>query len=103
LPELEPLLEVRPRHRERLARTLLACLQNGFNATEVAARLHVHPQTVRYRLHQLEELFGEQLYDPGVRLEFEIVLHVWIAVAGEAAGSEPPAEVIALNGSPRKA
>lgn len=37
---LAPLDAVRPRHRERLMRTLLACLQNGFNATEVAGRLH---------------------------------------------------------------
>ncbi|MGI8328931.1 PucR family transcriptional regulator [Actinomadura scrupuli] len=101
---LGPLLEVRPRHRERLAHTLLACLQNGFNATEVAARLHVHPQTVRYRLHQLEELFGEQLYDPDARLEFEIVLHVWIALAGEGAEPESSsAQVIALDGSRRNA
>ncbi|WP_033322401.1 PucR family transcriptional regulator [Actinomadura atramentaria] len=75
---LAPLRGVRPRHRERLVRTLLSCLQNGFNATEVAARLHVHPQTVRYRLHQLEELFGEQLYDPETRLEMEMVLTVWL-------------------------
>ncbi|XRQ05202.1 PucR family transcriptional regulator [Actinomadura welshii] len=73
---LAPLKPVRQRHRERLMRTLLACLQNGFNATEVAGRLHVHPQTVRYRLHQLEELFGDRLYDPEARLELEMVLTV---------------------------
>ncbi|WP_018653116.1 PucR family transcriptional regulator [Actinomadura flavalba] len=76
---LAPLRTVRPRHRERLVRTLLSCLQNGFNATEVATRLHVHPQTVRYRLHQLEELFGDQLYDPESRLEMEMVLTVWLS------------------------
>ncbi|MFA1548442.1 PucR family transcriptional regulator [Actinomadura chokoriensis] len=75
---LAPLKSVRPRHRERLMRTLLSCLQNGFNATEVANRLHVHPQTVRYRLHQLEELFGERLYDPEARLETEMALTVWL-------------------------
>ncbi|HEX2314267.1 MAG TPA: helix-turn-helix domain-containing protein [Thermomonospora sp.] len=92
---LAPLQKVRPRHRERLARTLLACLQSGFNATEVATRLHVHPQTVRYRLHQLEELFGEELYDPGIRLEFEMVLHVWLFRAEE---ESTPANVISLEG-----
>ena len=30
-----------------------------------AERLHVHTQTVRYRLAQLEELFGEDLAEPG--------------------------------------
>ena len=78
---LAPLKSVRPRHRERLMRTLLACLQCGFNATEVAGRLHVHPQTVRYRLHQLEELFGKRLYDPETRLEMEMVLTVWLSSA----------------------
>ncbi|XNL81635.1 helix-turn-helix domain-containing protein [Actinomadura madurae] len=73
---LAPLRAVRPRHRERLMRTLLSCLQNGFNATEVASRLHVHPQTVRYRLHQLEELFGARLHDPETRLEMEMALTV---------------------------
>jgi len=94
---LAPLQKVRPRHRERLARTLLACLQSGFNATEVAARLHVHPQTVRYRLHQLEELFGRQLYDPDIRLELEMVLHVWLFHTQEA--DQPPANVISLKGT----
>ncbi|HEY7485494.1 MAG TPA: helix-turn-helix domain-containing protein [Streptosporangiaceae bacterium] len=93
---LGPLLRARPRHRERLGRTLLACLQHGFNATEVAARLQVHPQTVRYRVHQLEELFGDQLYDPKVRLEFEIVLHMWLALCAadrSGAGSGEAAEL----------
>ncbi|RAY11237.1 PucR family transcriptional regulator [Actinomadura craniellae] len=76
---LAPLQEVRPAHREQLARTLLACLQNGFNATEAATRLHVHPQTVRYRLQQLQRLFRDRLDDPNARLELEIVLHAWLA------------------------
>lgn len=93
---LAPLNEVRPRHRERLARTLLACLQSGFNATEVAGRLHVHPQTVRYRLHQLEELFGAQLHDPDARLELEMVLKVWLAADGDREGADKP-ESVALD------
>ncbi|MQY06900.1 PucR family transcriptional regulator [Actinomadura macrotermitis] len=97
---LAPLRAIRPRHRERLMRTLLACLQNGFNATEVAARLHVHPQTVRYRLHQLEELFGDRLYEPESRLEMEMVLTVWLSAPDAAAGGRP-AEVIPLDGSRR--
>jgi hypothetical protein len=88
---LAPLLTVRSRHRDRLARTLLACLQNGFNATEVAARLHVHPQTVRYRLHQLEELFGQTLYEPETRLALEMSLKVWITLHGE--GRQPETTV----------
>ncbi|TNY36967.1 PucR family transcriptional regulator [Thermomonospora catenispora] len=97
---LAPLQQVRPRHRERLARTLLACLQSGFNATEVASRLHVHPQTVRYRLHQLEQLFGEELYDPDIRLELEMVLQVHLFRLAEKDGR---ADVIALKDPRRSA
>ncbi|WP_245646278.1 PucR family transcriptional regulator [Nocardiopsis trehalosi] len=73
---LAPLQELRPAQRERLAETLLAWLQSGFNANEVAARLHVHPQTVRYRLRQVESLFGDRLRDPDQRFELEMVLRM---------------------------
>jgi hypothetical protein len=71
---LAPLAHLRTSQQDRLAETLLAWLQSGRNANEVAMRLHVHPQTVRYRLRQLEELFGDQLLDPDLRFDLEIVL-----------------------------
>ena len=36
--------------------------------------LDVHPQTVRYRLKQLRELFGERLEDPEARFELSLAL-----------------------------
>jgi hypothetical protein len=71
---LAPLAGLRPGQRDRLAETLLAWLQTGGDAGEVAARLYVHPQTVRYRIRQLQQLFGDRLRDPDVRLELELVL-----------------------------
>jgi DNA-binding PucR family transcriptional regulator len=71
---LAPLAHLRSSQQDRLAETLLAWLQSGRNANEVAMRLHVHPQTVRYRLRQLEDLFGDQLLDPDLRFDLEIVL-----------------------------
>ncbi|MBP2705558.1 helix-turn-helix domain-containing protein [Microbispora sp. RL4-1S] len=71
---LAPLAHLRPVQQDRLAETLLAWLRHGRGVAEVAAALHVHPQTVRYRLRQLEELYGDQLADPDVRFELEIVL-----------------------------
>ena len=50
---LAPLARLRPGQRDRIAETLLAWLQLGENAAEVAQRIHVHPQTVRYRLRQI--------------------------------------------------
>jgi hypothetical protein len=71
---LAPLAELRPGQREPLTATLLAWLQLDRSARGVAARLHVHPQTVRYRLRQLERLFGPALRDPELRFEFELAL-----------------------------
>ncbi|MBA9006435.1 PucR family transcriptional regulator [Thermomonospora cellulosilytica] len=84
---LAPLLALSPSRRERLARTLLECLRCGFNATEVAGRLQVHPQTVRYRLHQLEGLLGDTLHDPDRRLELEIALFAWLTTGGRVTDS----------------
>ncbi|GAA3256413.1 helix-turn-helix domain-containing protein [Nonomuraea helvata] len=79
---LAPLAHLRPAQQDRLAETLLAWLRYGRGAGEVAARLHVHPQTVRYRLRQLEELYGDQLADPDIRFELEIALRARQAVQG---------------------
>jgi hypothetical protein len=76
---LAPLLDLRPREAERLGGTLLACLQHGFNIKGAAKALHVHPQTVRYRINQLQGLFGDALYATDRRLEMEMALHAWLA------------------------
>ncbi|MEU4834788.1 helix-turn-helix domain-containing protein [Streptosporangium sp. NPDC023615] len=81
---LAPLAHLRPSQQDRLAETLLAWLRHGRGAGEVAARLHVHPQTVRYRLRQLEELYGDQLSDPDIRFELEIVLRARQSVTAGA-------------------
>ena len=73
---LAPLAQLRPGQRDRIAETLLAWLQLGENATEVAQRIHVHPQTVRYRLRQIQELFGDQLRDPDRRFELHLALRI---------------------------
>ena len=47
----------------------------------IARELHVHAQTVRYRLDQLRELFGDDLEDPDARFELSL------AVRAPGAGS----------------
>ncbi|WP_037677452.1 CdaR family transcriptional regulator [Streptomyces griseus] len=71
---LAPLDAVSAGQRPRLAETLLAWLLSGSNVPDVAARLHIHPQTVRYRLRQLEKLFGDALHDPDARLDLVLAL-----------------------------
>ncbi len=60
--------------RERLRSTLDAWLRHRGRTEAVAKALHVHPQTVRYRLARLRELFGQQLEDPDARFELELAL-----------------------------
>lgn len=71
---LAPLRDCGPTHGRRLAETLLAWLETRGGAPEIASRLGVHPQTVRYRLRQIRELWGEGIDDPDHRFELELVL-----------------------------
>ena len=71
---LAPLDALRDSSRERFAETLLAWLQHRGERQHVAAALHVHPQTVGYRLTRLREMFGAALEDPQARFELEVAL-----------------------------
>jgi hypothetical protein len=71
---LAPLDDLRDGTRERLIETLRAWLDEPGQVTRVAERLHVHPQTVRYRMAQLRELFGARLDDPDARFELALAL-----------------------------
>jgi hypothetical protein len=72
---LAPLDGCAPGARRRLEQTLAAWLRHGGDRGAVAAHLHIHPQTVRYRLKQLRELFGPELDDdPDTRIRLTLAL-----------------------------
>lgn len=71
---LAPFAELTPRARQRMEETLLAYLRNQGSVASIATELHVHQQTVRYRLAKLRELLGDDLDDPDSRFELEAVL-----------------------------
>jgi PucR C-terminal helix-turn-helix domain len=71
---LAPLGAVSAGQRGRLTETLTAWLSEQGRLSRVAARLAVHPQTVRYRLARLRELFGDALEDPDERFWLELAL-----------------------------
>jgi hypothetical protein len=73
---LEPLSELRPGTARRLEQTLRSWLLHQGRRDDVAADLTVHPQTVRYRMTQLRELYGDRLRDPATVLELVIALGV---------------------------
>ena len=72
---LAPLADLRPSTAEKLADTLRSWLLHQGRREDIAAELFVHPQTVRYRMGQLRELYGDRLDDP------ETILALTIAVA----------------------
>ncbi len=65
-----------PRQQERLTETFGAWLETRGTAAEIADRLQVHPQTVRYRIRQVERTLGDQFGDPDARFAMEMVLRV---------------------------
>jgi DNA-binding PucR family transcriptional regulator len=71
---LEPLDRQSPGTRARLTETLASWLRHQGDRQAVAAELHIHPQTVRYRLTQLHELFGSALDDPATRARLTLAL-----------------------------
>ncbi len=71
---LVPLEGVAPAVAERLTETLASWLRHFGDRRAVAAELHVHPQTVRYRMTQLHDLFGDVLDSPAGRARLMLAL-----------------------------
>ena len=62
--------------RVRLQDTLRAWLLHAGERGAAAASLHVHPQTVRYRMTQVRELLGGAVDDPAQRLGLLLALEL---------------------------
>jgi hypothetical protein len=71
---LGPLAIMPAATRERLVETLAAWLEHQGEVRPTAQQLHVHAQTVRYRLAQLRELLGDRMSSAEGRLELELAL-----------------------------
>ena len=71
---LQPLASLRPATRQKLAETLRAWLLYQGRRDDIAAALFVHPQTVRYRMGQLRELYGDRLDDPATIRDLTLAL-----------------------------
>lgn len=76
--------------REReplLAETLHAYLDGFGDIAAVAGRMHVHPNTIRYRVRRIETLLGASLDDPDDRLVLALGLR---ATEGDQPVNAPP-------------
>lgn len=75
--------------REPELATLHAWLREQGQVVAAAAALHAHPQTVRYRMRKIREVFGAALDDPDARLRLELALRHRLA-AGQFTFAESP-------------
>lgn len=66
-------------HQTPYAASVLAFLDALGNVADAAARLDVHPNTLRYRLKRAEEVAGLDLADPGARTLLQLELRVLLA------------------------
>jgi DNA-binding PucR family transcriptional regulator len=73
---LEPLEQLPAGSRQRLRETLAAWLDAQGHVRTAAESLHVHVQTLRYRLGRLHDVFGDALDDPVRRLELSLALRI---------------------------
>lgn len=71
---LAPLEEFRASSADKLTETLRSWLLHHGRREAIAAELFVHPQTVRYRMSQLREVYGDRLEDPRTVLELTLAL-----------------------------
>ncbi|MHB1837955.1 MAG: PucR family transcriptional regulator, partial [Solirubrobacteraceae bacterium] len=90
---LAPLASLTPGSRRRLSQTLRVWLAEQGRLAAVAERLRIHPQTARYRLGRLRELFGDALDDADTRFWLEVALRAVPdgegPVAPDGSGAEP--------------
>ncbi|WP_160102294.1 PucR family transcriptional regulator [Rhodococcus sp. T7] len=61
---LGPIDDLPPEERKILVDTFAAWLDTGGSANETAAKIYCHPNTVRHRLHRIEEWTGKSLSRP---------------------------------------
>jgi hypothetical protein len=85
---LGALYDMPPGARERATATLQAWLDAHGDVSATAKVLHVHPQTVRYRLGGLREVFGDGALDnPAARLELALALQAATAFRRRSPGA----------------
>lgn len=70
------------RHQSKLGATLRGYMTNRCSVSVTAKALHVHPNTVAYRLRRVEEMLEVHLADPQTMLHLQLALMIE-AVLGE--------------------
>ncbi len=90
---LGPIEDYDRQHRSELVQTLEAFFHAGGNHMQAARDLHVHRNTLIYRLERIQELLGgANLEDPDTRLNLQLALKIGASL-GIRAPAVPPAAI----------
>lgn len=63
--EIEELADRLGRHSEELMDTLECYYENNCNLSRTARQMYLHPNTIKYRLHQVREKLGDRPFEDG--------------------------------------
>jgi purine catabolism regulator len=74
---LGPLLAYDDEHGKDLINTLRVYLEHSQNLAQTAKALHVHYNTLRYRLERIREILGDVLDNQQQRLTIEVALQFY--------------------------
>lgn len=74
LEQLQPLIDYDIKRDANLVKTLEIYLQTFFSLKESGEKLHLHPNTVKYRVNKIEDLLGSKLDDPSHYIDLMIAL-----------------------------
>ena len=74
---LAPLLSYDERRGTDLVTTARTLLDNDLDATRSAAQLFLHANTVRQRMHRIDELLGASWRRGARRSEVHLALRIW--------------------------
>lgn len=90
---LGPVLDLPEHKANELLDTLDAVYRRRGRIAEAAVDLHLHQNSVRYRLNRIEQLTGLSLDVPAERLHLELAMRLrWVAKAELAWFDDTPAE-----------
>jgi len=74
-----PLVSYDAEHRSSMVGTLEAYLKAWGHLAQCASALYVHPNTLKYRLHRIEEILSVDPRDPSARVELLIACYAYRA------------------------
>lgn len=88
---LEPLNRVRllpPIHRDAYIKTIDVTRREG-SVVAAARALHIHPNTVRYRMERVRDMTGLELTNPTQRLRLDLAVLLYNIQQGSQAATAP--------------